>query len=469
MEHFLSNTSECPTCKRPCELVDLKKINFQTKQNPLAKPGPRNRGRGALAKQYNTRSQARNLFQDSQRSLLELNNEVNEVSTPNRITRQSPVNSPSHNDNQPTRPNRSPKVSVDYDQLNRMIENNITRLLANLNLVPNSQNQTHTQPNENCNNDRGNGNDRNVLYNTANPISSSSLSNSNVINSQLNKITAIISGWKIQFDGSPTGLTVEEFLYRIRSLTYDNFNGDFSPIVRNLNVLLSGKARDWYWRYRKQVDSFNWDEFCDAIKCQYRDFKSYFDIREEIRNRRQKVGETFDVFYDSISAIMDRLPSPLSEMELIEILTRNLRPEIRQELLYIPVHSISHLRKLVHRRETFLNDEYVRKNMSFRVQNQVVPRRQISELHYNEDGSSWEHLNSTDTNVNAIQFQEKAPVCWNCDGSGHFWDDCVKSRNIFCYGCGTKNVYKPQCAKCSAKKINLSKNSQQLETMKPKN
>lgn len=119
IENFLSNTSECPICKRPCELADLKKINISVRQNPVAKPGVRNRGRGALAKQYNTRSQARNLFQDSQRSLLENSNMINdqeEVSTPGRVIRQSPHNSPNQNN-----PVNVTRVTIDYIEYNSSI------------------------------------------------------------------------------------------------------------------------------------------------------------------------------------------------------------------------------------------------------------------------------------------------------------------------------------------------------------
>lgn len=115
---------------------------------------------------------------------------------------------------------------------------------------------------------------------------------------------------------------------RIRSLTRENFNDDFMAICRNLNTLLTGKARDWYWRYHKQVPVINWNEFCDAIRCQYKDCKSSFDVREEIRNRKQKPNETFDSFFESVSAIIDLLPTRMAETELIEILQRNLRPEI---------------------------------------------------------------------------------------------------------------------------------------------
>lgn len=161
-----------------------------------------------------------------------------------------------------------------------------------------------------------------------------------------------------------------------------NFNGDFSVVCKNMHILLTGKARDWFWRYHKQVESIVWTEFCEALRFQYRDFKSSFDIREEIRNRKQKPNETFDEFFDAITVVMDKLPHSMSEGEVIEILTRNLRPEIRQDLLYIPIHSLPYLRKLVQMRD----------------------------------------------------------------------------RTVFCYGCGTKDVYKPKCIKCQAKKQNISKN-----------
>ena len=170
-------------------------------------------------------------------------------------------------------------------------------------------------------------------------------------------------------------------MYRLKSLTNDNFNGDFSIICKNLQILLAGKARDWFWRYHKQEKGvIDWNEFCQFIRSQYRDFRSTFDIREETRNRKQKPGETFDLFYEAVSSIMDRLPSALSEMELIEIITRNLRPDIRKELLYVPINSISHLRKLVQMRETFYDAEDVKRNFNIRNINPHTVRRHVAEI-----------------------------------------------------------------------------------------
>lgn len=125
---------------------------------------------------------------------------------------------------------------------------------------------------------------------------------------------------------------------------------------------------------------------------------------------------------------MDQLPSPMSDMELIEILTRNLRPDIRRELLYVPVNSIPHLRKLVQMRESFLNDEYVKRNFANR--NNVLPRRQIAEL----DGSTDDFCNDLSecrkSSIDAIQKSEFTSRCWNCNQEGHHWENCLRSINF---------------------------------------
>lgn len=64
------------------------------------------------------------------------------------------------------------------------------------------------------------------------------------------------------------------------------------------------------------------------FKKQYRDYRTTYDIREELNSRKQKSGESFEAFYDAINGIIDRLSVPLEDEQLIEINTRNLRPEI---------------------------------------------------------------------------------------------------------------------------------------------
>lgn len=467
IENYLTTTSECPVCKRPCQLNELRSLLIL--QKTIAKPtNNKNKGRGAMAKHYNTRSTSRNIFQDPGNQF-SLNSSMQgyNLQTPNRGAiglNQNNINSP----NQSTT-NQAAANAIDYNEINRLIEANLTRLLQNINILPNSEQvrRSNAVQEQNANSFpvMNNITTTNITRPQTAPTNASSnlfnlspntFQNSNVTTMPSDKATSIIQSWNLKFDGSSSGLNVEEFLYRIRSLTNDNFNGDYAVICRNLNTLLTGKAKEWYWRYHKQTPCLNWNEFCEAIRGQYKDFKTSFDIREEIRNRKQKANESFDAFFEAVSAIMDRLPRPMTEEELIEILPRNLRPEVRQDLLYVRINSISHLRQLVQTREHFLNDEYVRKNLAMRHPGiSQIPRRHVADIDIAVD------LDISEDPVHNVDAFHKTVVnsqCWNCDETGHHWQDCLHDRTIFCYGCGAKNIYKPNCVECRARKHNLSKN-----------
>lgn len=168
-----------------------------------------------------------------------------------------------------------------------------------------------------------------------------------------------------------------------------------------------------------------------------------------------KPTETFEAFYDSILSMLDRLDQPMEEQEVIEILTRNLRPEIRHELLYVPIFSLAHLRKLVQMRESLLSEDQFRRGMSAKIiPNQGI--RKIADIDF--DGCNDSFTEDKVQLVDAVQQPPRPVKCWNCNEFGHCWEDCEAERNIFCYGCGEKNTYKPQCAKCSSRKLWKSKN-----------
>lgn len=288
------------------------------------------------------------------------------------------------------------------------------------------------------------------------------------------KITSIILNWNVKFDGSSSGLRCDEFIYRIRCLTHDNFNGNFNWVCRNLHVLLTGKARNWYWHYHKRVESIVWDDFCSALCHQYQDYRTNSDIREELRSRKQKPSENFEVFYDAITEIVERLPSPIEEHDLVEIVTRNLRPEIRHELLYVRITSIAELRKVCQMRENLFSDENFRKNQFSRNSQNVTPFRRVNALDSTDcciealDNGELDNEDNIFPSVNAISKPEKTFICWNCDGEGHRWDMCLKERRIFCYGCGLKDIYKPQCPTCLRNSENQQRGSFKNTRMTPK-
>lgn len=215
-------------------------------------------------------------------------------------------------------------------------------------------------------------------------------------------------------------------------------------MCKNLHVLLTGKAREWYWRYRKENPEVEWENFCMSIKTQYHDFKDDDTLMEEIRARKQREGESFESFYEGIMKIFSRLSIPLDEHRLTQQLIRNLLPDLRQALLYVQVSSIAHLRQLVYKRDNLLGDtDFKRLSKTTTVPKFV--KRSVAMVEAEE--SSPTESETEDASVDAVQLTKKSFICWNCNKPGHAWDMCLAERCVFCYGCGAKNIYNPTCLK----------------------
>lgn len=108
-------------------------------------------------------------------------------------------------------------------------------------------------------------------------------------------------------------------------------------------------------------------------------------------------------------------------------------------------------------RESFLNEEHVRRNFMIKTQNTFASCRHIAEIYLENTIIPTGIDFSNESSVDAVSKKEIIPRCWNCDQLGHYFEDCLQERTIFCYGCGAKNTYKPQCVKCQNRKA--SKNS----------
>lgn len=210
------------------------------------------------------------------------------------------------------------------------------------------------------------------------------------LSSRPDKVLHIMSNWRIKFTGSSGGLSVENFIYRIESLTLQTLQGNFDLLCRNASSLFEGKAADWFWRYHRSVSFVSWSDLCRALRQQYSDSRSDVDIRELKRDRKQKPGELFDKFYDSVVELTDRLKEPLSSDMLVEILRRNLLPEIQHEILNLRITCLQELRDICRRREFFLQD--IRRKHGSGFQKSTPIGRKVFELDELEAVGSTEPL-----------------------------------------------------------------------------
>ena len=468
---WIQENNECPNCKALVAIKDLKPY-FGSPKKTVPKPTvtntrgvgrPRGRG-GATPKTYVTRNRPEGFIPSN----------LNLSNTPN-ITR-DPSNSPNTSNNNPaflnnTNPNlitlaptqisnpsieirRNPEYNI--NEISEMIERTVERLLAirlhenqprNSNLNSNSPRQNDSFHNQTNNSNFDNHSNRNLSNVMNNPTGIYS-----------DRIANIIHNWNVKFDGSSDGLTADQFLYRIRCLTHECLNHDFEALSRHLHILLTGKAREWFWRYRKPLDQINFNHFCNALKAQYCDYKTRSDIKEELRSRYQKENESFESYYEAVNKILDRLEDPIPEEELVEILKRRLRTDIRHELLYVEIHSVSDLRKRCQMRENLLAEEVQRNRFEKSTNNPNKfnkYKKNISALESNEENVSQNSDSEIEISIDAINTDDK--LCFNCHQPGHFWDSCTSPKTVFCFGCGKPNTYRPQCEFCNQKKSENSK------------
>lgn len=286
---------------------------------------------------------------------------------------------------------------------------------------------------------------------TGNALNRSDVSGSNTASDLLfrpDKVSQIMLNWRLKFSGTAGGLTVDKFIYRVEALTKQTLGGNFSILCGNAAVLFDGKANDWFWRFHEYNANFQWSDLCRSLRQQYQDSRTDIDIREMIRDRKQRANETFDTFYESVLELVDRLHEPLSDRTLVEILRRNLLPEIQHEILNISVDSVSQLRGICRRREFFLQDMRRKHGINITVTKSNQFHKRLSEVKLTEEPEP-----------EVLQYEEDVSeislMCWNCREPGHRYHDCVAERTIFCYGCGTPQVYKPNCLKCCKNSKNL--------------
>lgn len=140
-----------------------------------------------------------------------------------------------------------PQVEIDYDRIFERMERIIQAELSNVHP------QTNVKPLRVSNNAVQSRSSRANSFLQSETRSTTRLSPERVLQ--------LIQGWRVKYDGKLTDPSVQEFLYRISALTEDCLSGDFPILCKNLHVLLTRMAREWYWRFHKENRVITWEEF----------------------------------------------------------------------------------------------------------------------------------------------------------------------------------------------------------------
>lgn len=459
----LKETQACPMCGKSCRQTKLKSHNILAENEKQTTNTPSqinnnlnlNQNQGAIPKAItHNKKVRRNLLDNNITQTPIVNREDSQIRSLNNL-----FNNSQNNSNSRSMLQNIDSHSISDSALQLIINEAVRNQLASMNLNSNrpcivnpisASQDSQNRRNHHTNDFRPSFGNRNYNQNRNFPNRPNSRLPTFNHNFDLttDKVSNIMSGWHLKFSGQDEEeLSVDNFLYRVQALTIQSLRGDFEVLCRHIHLLFSGKAMDWFWRFHRTSSSFDWETLCVQLKNQFRDRRTDFDLKEQIRGRKQRMGEKFDDYYDTILQIADRLENPITQFELIEILKRNLRPEIRKGLLHFKIESISQLREFVRKHEILEEElEGRRSNRSFNS------RRTVSEIE------------TDNVEIQSVQVEEISDIiCWNCSEKGHRFDDCLGERRIFCYGCGAPNIFKPNCGKCNKFSKNCQANKHQRQ------
>lgn len=280
-----------------------------------------------------------------------------------------------------------------------------------------------------------------------------------------NSACKVMSDWRVRFSGDRKDPPVEDVLFRLEHLARSNqIRRD--DLVDGLHNVLTGEAGEWFWHYLRKHETPGWERVKRALTQRFVTRGSDDEIRSMMALRVQRRGEKFDDFCREVERLSFQLRTPIREHKLLELLMRNAEEQMRQVLCLHEIDTIEQMRSTCQRYERLwssrdrlhrtqrnvdeieeLAEEFGRVVNTMPMQRRPPSSGGAETTYQDYDDQEWNEQES----IAALQPDRAAEmICWNCDEKGHTYAECeVATRNVFCYGCGAKNIYMPTCPRCA--------------------
>lgn len=300
---------------------------------------------------------------------------------------------------------------------------------------------------------------------TPNSIHPMSIKNSNHAMSR--PPSEIMRHWNFFFDGISQDLSIDEFIMRVEHLSKTNYL-PYQMLAENLYVLLKGVALNYYWKCIKNICPFTWNNLKQELVEKFQNLRTDSQLRRSINARKQKHGESFVSFYNTLQEMISSLQTNISNQEMLNLIRNNMRPGLQMSLA---IQKYTHIGELVSDCITmeenwsrfnynpdsfnpprrFVNE--ISAHVDSNLPNQALPTEELCA--FDNPNASSNHIHSKLSNTIHPKPSKQNQICWNCKNYGHIFKDCElpPKSEIFCYGCGKPGVLKPNCVSCSGNKV----------------
>lgn len=274
------------------------------------------------------------------------------------------------------------------------------------------------------------------------PTRTQSRSNENIPQRLPHQTCNIIEKWpKFQGDNNPVPLV--SFLRNIDILCR-SYGIAKSELIRHAHLLFQGDAAIWYTTYVEKLT--DWEALVYYLTLRYDNPNRDRFIKEEMRNRKQRQNELFSAFLTDIESLAQRLICKMSESEKFEIITDNMKMSYKRRLALHEIYSIEELANMCYRFDALENSLYTPKTKTYEIHNiEEDEESEIEEINAIERNAKEKYRNTDKQNKIERPERNTEIICWNCQGTDHFWKDCAERKTIFCHVCGTVGKFTSNC------------------------
>lgn len=249
-----------------------------------------------------------------------------------------------------------------------------------------------------------------------------------------------VANWNIRYSGRDSKISLHSFLEKVEELSISK-NVSQTELLRSINDLLEGSASEWYRFYGKHHET--WYDFVNALKEEFLPFSYNRKTLKEIYNRTQHTSESVMSYIYTMKIYFDRLDTPMSEKEQVEIIKDNLAPYYKTKIFCETFMNVNELRRRCKRIEDMKLECSTHVNPSIANTNSLHSDLCFSSKTFHNSG---QQRKKTET-VGQIS-EAQHILCNNCKRPGHTEIQCKFNKTIYCYGCGKEGVTRPRCEKC---------------------
>lgn len=281
------------------------------------------------------------------------------------------------------------------------------------------------------------------------------------VNCLVKKPSVPVYKWGLKFDGQGGTDAVLSFLERVDELRAARGISK-EELFSSAIDLFSGPAVVWFRSIKSRVNS--WDALEQLLRKNFLPLNSDDAIWKQIRERKQKPGESASLYIAHMENLFSRLSITPTMQHQILYIKQNLIPDFVQQLALFEIQSISCLADLCRKLEDAKLSQQLqpkihvisesKSNADIATKFDVLLER-INNLEKKIERDLKKEVNNntniaTTSHSSTRQESKTKLICWNCRKPGHAYSECRnRKKTIFCYGCGQQGKMKNECDVCS--------------------